>query len=135
MPKSAPALGESMFQQWVPTKGRRAPKILFWTCVGYCDYHCNQGLLLSFRTQEPGMLNSLPQQRSLIMKSCTVKMPKVSLLRKSLWPVFFPPFLRQVSSPNPSILGNLPQAPHCISSISLSCTHMVLNYTVSYRRI
>lgn len=53
-----------MFQQWFPTKGSRAPQLMFWTYVGYCGDDCNQGLLLSLRTQGPGMLNSLPQEQS-----------------------------------------------------------------------
>lgn len=55
-------------------------------------------------------------------------MPIASILTKTepFWPVFLPPFLLlQASSPNPSILESLPQAPHCIPSISLSCTRMV----------
>ena len=32
--------------------------------LGYCGDDCNQRLLLSLRTQGPGMLNSLPQEQS-----------------------------------------------------------------------
>lgn len=114
-PKSGPSIRGWHVPQWFPTKGSTAPMQVFWTCVGCFDYTVT-GILLSFSTQGPGMLNILQwPERSLMMKSRTAKMPTALLLRNTKpLSVFFPYTLILLwgSSPNPSSLWNFPQTLH-----------------------
>ena len=101
---------------------------VFWTCVGYFDYTVT-GILLSFSTQGPGMLNILqwPEQ-SLMMKSSTAKMPTALLLRSTEPLSVFLPYaliLLWGSSPNPSSLWNFPQTLHHITSLYLHLLYSV----------